>query len=118
MTTRGILILCIFMALLGWFALGSFTYYNPPDALNRLISLAILWPTLLATFLPPAYAINLRLRDDGDIMLRAARQSALAALFVTLCVWLRMIQALNWANTILMFGLFVMTEALLSGREK
>jgi len=95
MTTRGILILCIFMALLGWFALGSFTYYNPPDALNRLISLAILWPTLLATFLPPA-----------------------AALFVTLCVWLRMIQALNWANTILMFGLFVMTEALLSGREK
>ncbi len=115
MTTRGLLILCVLVALLGWFALGSFTYHNPPDALNRLIALAILWLTLLATFLPLVYVVNLRL-SESDILPRAARQSALIALFLMLCVWLRMIRALNWANAILMLSLFIMTEVLLSTR--
>lgn len=117
MSTRGILALSILLALLGWLALGSFTYYNPPDALNRWIALAILWPTLLTTLLPLAYVIHLRLRSSGYILSRAARQSALAALFLTLSVWLRMVQALNWANAILMLSLFVLTEVLLSARE-
>lgn len=117
MSTRGVLALCILLALLGWFTLGSFTYHNPPNALNRWIALTILWPTLLVTFLPPAYAIHVHLRSSGDIVPRATRQSALAALFLTLCVLLRMMQTINWANTTLMLVLFVLTEVLLSARE-
>jgi len=117
MTPWGILALCVLLAFLGWFAWASFTYYNPPDALNRWIALAILWPTLLATFLPLAYAIHLRLKSSGNTVLHAARQSALAALFLTLCLWLRTVRALNWANATLMLVLFVLTEALLLAKE-
>jgi hypothetical protein len=117
MTTRSIVALCIVLALLGWVGLGSFTYHNPPDAWNRWIALAILWPTLLATFFPLAHAIHLRLGRSDDMMLRAARQSALAALYLTLCVWLRFIRAFNWANAILILVLFVVTDVLLSARE-
>jgi len=116
MTERGTLILSIALALLGWLALGSFTYHNAPDVLNRLIALAILWPTLLVTLLLPAYFGNLRLGNDEQVVLSAARQSALAALFLVLCLWLRMIHVLNWANAGLMLGLFMLTEVLLSAR--
>jgi hypothetical protein len=117
MSIRGILALCVVLALLGWFGLGYFTYHNPPDPWYRWIALAILWPTLLLTLMPPVYAIHLRLKTTDDIVLRAARQSALAALFFILCAWLRIIRALNWANAILMLFLFVLTDLLLSARE-
>jgi ABC-type transport system involved in multi-copper enzyme maturation permease subunit len=117
MSIRGVLILSVALILLGWFTLGSFTYYNPPSEANRLIALAILWPTLIVTLLLPAFFINLRLRSDGKVVLRATRQSALVALFLTLCVWLRMIQSLSWTNAIVLLGLLGLTEVLLSARE-
>ena len=117
MSTRVILIFCVFLALLGWSTLGYFTYYNPPDALNRWIALAMLWPTLVATFLPLIYAFHLRRSRNGEVTSRAARQSVLVATFFTLCVWLLIMRALNWANAILMLLLFILTEALLSARE-
>nr|MBC7245986.1 hypothetical protein [Chloroflexota bacterium] len=118
MSTRGILALSIILAFLGWTSLASFTYYNPPNAWNRWIVVAALWPTLLATFLPLVYALHLRAEKLEGAISSAARQSALAALFVTLCVGLRITQALNWANALLMLLFFVVTEALLSAREK
>ena len=117
MATRSILALCVVLGLLGWFGLASFTYHNPPDAWNRWIALAILWPTLLASFIPTTYAIHVRLDRSNDPLPRVARQSALAALFLTLCAWLRIIAALNWANAILMLILFALTDVLLSARE-
>jgi hypothetical protein len=117
MSIRGIAFLCIALALVGWFALGSFTYHSPPDGLNRVIAMAILWATLLVTLLLPAYFVNLRLGSDNEVVLRAARQSALAALFLVLCVWLRMSQALNWARVILMAILFLLTEVSLAATE-
>jgi hypothetical protein len=118
MSTRWIMALCILLALLGWVGLGAFTYHNAPDALNRWVALAILWPTLAVTFLPAAYAIHLRRRNDAEVGLRAGRQSAFVATFLTLCTWLRMVEALNWANALLMASLFIATEALLSARAK
>ncbi|MGQ9492791.1 MAG: hypothetical protein ACUVR2_03370 [Anaerolineae bacterium] len=118
MSTRGILALSIILALLGWIGLASFTYYNPPDAWNKWIVMAALWPTFLATFLPVVYALHLRLDGWEGVISSAARQSALAALFVTLCIGLRMVRVLNWANAFLMLLLFIVTEALLSAREK
>ena len=116
MRIRGVVFLDAALILLGWFTLGSFTYHNSPSTANRLIALAILWPTLLATLLLPAFFLNLRRRDDGEIVLRATRQSALAATFLTLCAWLCMGRALTVVNAALMLGLFLVTEAVLSTR--
>jgi hypothetical protein len=118
MSARAILSLCILLALVGWFALGSFTYHNPPHGWNRWIAVAILSPTLWASLLPLTYAIHLRLNHANGIMPLAARQSALTALYLTLCAGLRIIRALNWANAILLLALFVLTEILLSTREQ
>jgi hypothetical protein len=117
MSTRGILALIIVLAFLGWVGLAFFTYYNPPDVWNRWIVLITLWLTLWATLLPLAYWIHLprqRLGAGEGIVPRAARQSALAALLITLCLWLRMIRTLNWANLILLLLLSVLVEVLLS----
>ncbi|MGC8786494.1 MAG: hypothetical protein ACP5Q1_03610 [Anaerolineae bacterium] len=116
MSTRGVLALCIILALLGWTGLASFTYYNPPDVWNRWIVVVALWPTLLTTFLPVVYALHWWLKHGESNMSHIARQSALAALFATLCVALRMMQALNWAKTSLLLLLLVLTEAWLSAR--
>ncbi|MBC7232729.1 MAG: hypothetical protein H5T68_05755 [Chloroflexi bacterium] len=118
MSTRGTLALCIILALLGWIGLASFTYYNPPDIWNRWIVVVALWPTLLTTFLPMVYMIYWRLGQQEGNMSLIARQSALAALFVTMCVALRLMQAFNWAKASLLLLLSVLVEALLSAREK
>jgi len=117
MSTRAVLALSILLALLGWLALGSFTYYNPPDLVNRWLALGMFWPTLWATTLPLAYAIHRRRRHGNDLLGRAARQSALLALFVALAVGLGFLKALNWANALLILVLIILTEALLSTRE-
>ena len=121
MSTRRILALFIIVAVLGWVGLVSFTYYNPPDSFNRWIVVAILALTLWATLLPLAYWFHLRrqrLGDEEGIVPRAARQSALAALSITVCVWLSMVRALNWANLILLLLLVALTEILLSSRKR
>ncbi len=122
MSTRRILALFTIVAVLGWVGLVSFTYYNPPDSFNRWIVVAILALTLWATLLPLAYWLHLRRRRLGDaesIVPRAARQSALAALALTACVWLSMIRALNWANLLLLLLLVALAEMLLSsGKER
>lgn len=117
MSTRGVLALSVLLAVLGWLALGSFTYYNPPDLLNRWLALGILWPTLWASALVPAYALHLRRKRDNDLLFRAVRQSALLALFVVVTIGLSFLDALNWANALLILVLIVLTEALLSARE-
>jgi len=121
MSTRGILSLFIILAILGWVGLAFFTYHNPPDAWNRWVVVAILALTLWATLLPLAYGLHLRwqrLGTEEGIVSRAARRSALAALAITVCVWLSMIRALSWVNLILLLLLVALTEILISSRNK
>jgi len=119
MSTRALLILFVVIAVLGWEGLASFTYFNPPVSRNRALAVAIVWLTLWATLLPLAYWIHLRrqrLGAEEGIVPRAARQSALSALFLALCLWLRLVQGLNWANLIVLLVLVVLTERVLSRR--
>jgi hypothetical protein len=106
------------LALLGWFALGSFTYHNPPEGLNLLVALAIFGPTLWASLLPLTYRIHQRVNGTDGLMPAAARQSALAALYLSLCLGLRVMAVLNWANALFLLALFGLTEVLLSTREQ
>ena len=117
MRARGSAALCIVLAILGWVALGSFTYHNPPDGWNRWLATAILGPTLWATFLPLVHLLHKGLKREGNVIPAATRQSAFAAFFVTLCVGLRFVAALTWANATLVLALFVLAEVLLSAKQ-
>lgn len=113
---RIIRILTVTVSLTGWAALAYFTYHNPPDAMNRLIALAVLFPTLTATLFFPAHVINSRPLLAENITGRSLRQSSLASLFITLCLWLRITRALNWFNALLILVIVVLTELVLSAR--
>lgn len=120
MSTRGTLALFIVLAVLGWVGLASFTYYNAPLSWNRTIAVAIFGLTLWSTLFPLMYWFHLRRQRLGvaeGIVSRATRQSALAALFATVCLWLRMMQVLSWANMILLLLLVALAEAVLSIRR-
>jgi hypothetical protein len=121
MSMRSILALFLVLAVLGWVGLAFFTYYNPPDTWNLWLVVITLWLTLWSTLLPLAYWIHLRrqrLGAEEGIVPRAARQSGLAALFITLGLWLRMVRVLNWENLILLLLLVILAEVLLATRRK
>jgi hypothetical protein len=121
MSMRSILALFLVLAVLGWVGLAFFTYYNPPDTWNLWLVVITLWLTLWSTLLPLAYWIHLRrqrLGAEEGIVPRAARQSGLAALFITLGLWLRMVRVLNWENLILLLLLVLLAEVLLATRRK
>jgi hypothetical protein len=44
---------------------------------------------------------------------RSFREGALAALFLTLCAWLRMGQALNWINALLLLSALALVEVFI-----
>jgi cation transport ATPase len=117
MQRRWVAYLCVALAAVGWIGLGYFTYNNPPTGGNRWIAVAALWPTVLFTILPPIVWLHQRLGDGDGAMARPLRQSALAALYLSICVWLRMVRALNWANASLLLILFVLTDVLLVSRS-
>jgi hypothetical protein len=94
----------------------SFTYQNPPIPQNRWVLTAILFPTLWATLLPLLYRLHRQPEPDETIMPRVARRSALAALYLAICMGLRLIGALSWANAVLLLVLLVLTEVVVSTR--
>ena len=117
MRSRVVVALFVALAILGWAGLGYFCYHNPPFGWNRWIAVAILWPTVVVTLLPLLYRLHFRRGVVDGLLYTSFRQSALAALLLCLCVWLRMVRALNWANGALLLLLFVLTEILLSSRR-
>jgi len=117
MSERAILALCIALALLGWFALGSFTYHNPPVGWNLWMATGILLAALWATFLPLLHRFHPKPRHGENIMPRVVRRSGLAALYVTVCAGLRAVRALHWANAVLLLLLLILTEVVLLTRQ-
>lgn len=116
MSRRWISYLWLGLALAGWVGLVYFTYNNPPTGSNRWIVVAVLWPTVLFTLLPGVHWLHQRISGPEGALSRSLRQCALAALYVCICLWLRMVRALNWANALLLILLFVLTDILLASR--
>ncbi|OQB27880.1 MAG: hypothetical protein BWY10_00944 [Chloroflexi bacterium ADurb.Bin180] len=108
--------LCLGLAAAGWAGLAYYTYNYPPTGWNRWVVVAALWPTVLFTLLPGVLWLHRRLDDPEGAGARSLRQCALAALYVCICAWLRMMRALNWANALLLVLLFVLTDILLASR--
>lgn len=116
MSRRWVNYLSMGLALAGWVGLGYFTYNNPPTGANRWIAVAVLGPAVLFTLLPGVFWLHQRFGEPDGALSRSLRQSALAALYVCICFWLRMVRALNWANALLLVLLFVLTDVLLASR--
>lgn len=99
-----------FVAALSWAGLVWLVCRTSPGPLTRPLFLALLFVALMSTFIP----IALHFVGHG---LRAIRRSGWAALFITLCAWLRMIRALNCVVALLLLGVFGLFEAFILTRE-
>ena len=100
-----------FMAALSWAGLAWLVCRTSPGPLTRPLFLALLFVALMSTLLP----VTLHL---GGQDLRAIRRSGWAALFITLCAWLRMIRALNWLVALILLGAFGLIEFLVLTGER
>ena len=107
---REMTISAAFVAALSWAGLVWLVCRTSPGPLTRPLFLALLFVALMSTFIP----IALHFVGHG---LRAIRRSGWAALFITLCAWLRMIRALNCVVALLLLGVFGLLEAFILTRE-
>ena len=100
-----------------WLALAYVIWNTDPSlAINRMLFLGLLFVGLLTLLSPLAHYLHFRFtsaksyRSDAK---RSFREGALAALFLTLCSWLRMGQALNWINTLLLLSALALVEVFI-----
>jgi hypothetical protein len=116
---KGAILGSILVAVLSWVCLGFLVNYTSPGTLTQIAFFVLLFVALVATFVPVAFYLNHRLAssESGEDSVRAVRQSSLAALFLVLCAWLRMIRSLNWAVALLVLGLLVSIEVVILTRH-
>jgi hypothetical protein len=116
---RGAILGSILVAIISWVGLGFLVNYTSPGTLARLAFLLLLFLALMATFVPIAFYFNHRFASSksGQGNVRALRQSGLAALFLVLCAWLRMIRFLDWAVALLLLGVLGLVEVVILTRR-
>jgi hypothetical protein len=109
------------MAAVCWIALAVLMAYYQPDAVARILFLALFFLAASFTSAPLFMAIHRRLaRNKREQLQRQAavwREAGLVGIFCTLCAWLRFSKALNWVNALLLLAVLALTEALLLARE-
>ncbi len=122
MNSRLTTLTSLIMAALCWLGLGYLVFVYPPDTVERLLFLCLLF--LGTTFLcaPLLLAVHSRLaREPEEYTGRhgaAWREAGLMGLFLSLCAWLRFMRVLNWGNGSLLIVVLVLTEVLLLARER
>jgi len=116
---KGAILSSILVGILSWVCLGFLVSFTSPGNFTRPAFLLLLFVALMATFVPIAFYFNRRFvsSGNGEDSVRAIRQSGLAALFLVLCAWLRMIRSLNWAVALLVLGLLVSIEVVILTRR-
>jgi hypothetical protein len=94
-----------------WLGLAYVIWNTDPSlAINRMLFLGLLFVALLTHYLHFRFTSAKAYKSDAR---RSFREGALAALFVTLCSWLRMGQALNWINTLLLLSALALVEVFI-----
>jgi len=121
MTSRRPLLISLALTLPSWAGLAYIIVYaDPRVAANRYLFLVFLFFSLAFALTPLVHLIEYRLASaesyGGDI-LRSARRSGLLALFFALCAWMKMSQALNWTNALLLVAALVLTEIFMVVRS-
>lgn len=120
-TNRGQWAVSSIICVLSWLGLAYVVYTRDPGLVaNRLAFLVLLFVALLTTFSPVAHFLHFRFTPRrtyrGDLR-RSFREGGLAALFLTLCAWLQMGQALNWINSLLLLSALALIEVLILVRS-
>ena len=114
---RSLWVLSAVVCLSSWLGL-CYVVWNTDPALkvSRLLFLALLFLGSLTLLSALAHYLRFRFRSAksyrSDIK-RSFREGALAALFLTLCAWLRMGQALNWINALLLLSALALIEVFI-----
>lgn len=121
MTSRRPLLILLALALPSWAGLAYIiAYADPRVAANRFLFLGFLFLSLAFSIAPLFHFLEYRLTNSesyrGDI-LRSARRSGLLALFFVLCAWMKMSQALNWTNALLLTAALVLAEIFMVVRS-
>ena len=134
---KGAILGSILVAILSWVGLGFLVTYTSPGTLTRPAFFLLLFGALMATFVPIAFYFNHRFassessqdsvlsplslgqrtRGSSKDSVRAIRQSGLAALFLVLCAWLRMIRFLNWPVAQLLLCVLGLIEVFILTRR-
>lgn len=109
------------LGVISWLELAYVVYGTDPEiALNRLAFLVLLFVALLTTFSPMAHFLHFRFTAASSYrsdVRRSFREGGLAALFFVLCAWLRMSQALNWINALLLLSALALIETFILVRS-
>ena len=116
---KGAILSSILVAVLSWVCLGFLVNYTSPGTLTQPAFLLLLFVALMSTFVPIAFYFDHRFvsSESGADSVRAVRQGGLAALFLVLCAWLRMIRSLSWPVALLLLGVLVSIEVFLLTRH-
>jgi len=116
---KGAILGSILVAILSWVGLGFLVSYTSPGTLTRPAFFLLLFVALMATFVPIAFYFNHRFAssESSQDSVRAIRQSGLAALFLVLCAWLRMIRFLNWPVAQLLLCVLGLIEVFILTRR-
>jgi hypothetical protein len=116
-STRGLWLLSAVVCLFSWLGLVYVIWNTDPSlATNRLAFLVLLFMGLLTLLSPLANYLHFRFtsaksyRSDAR---RSFREGTLASVFLTLCVWLQMGQALNWINAMLLLSALGLVEVFI-----
>lgn len=110
-------LLSVLASLPAWAGLAYIVANTDPRQVDsRSLFLVILFLALALTFTPLFNYLEWRAARAPHFM-RAARRGGLASLFLVLCAWLRMNQALSLVNALLLLAALILTEALLWARS-
>lgn len=121
MSNRRLWALSSILSVLSWVGLAYVVYTtDPASVLNRLAFLALLFVGLLTTLSLVAHYLHFRFtaaKSYRSDIRRSFREGGLAALFLGLCAWLRMGQALNWINALLLLSALALIEVFILVRS-
>jgi hypothetical protein len=101
------------LAILGWAGFLYYTYWMPPAGATYPGFFAILFVAATCTVLPIILVIDGRRRSSW----RLVRMAIWIGLWVTLCVWLQLLQLLNWGTAILFLAIFALIEWFIMSRK-
>ena len=105
---------------LSWLGLAYVVLRTDPGiALHRLAFLVLLFVATLTAFSPIAHFLHFRFTAAGSYrsdVRRSFREGGLVALFFVLCAWLRMTEALNWVNGLLLLSALALIEVFVLAR--
>jgi hypothetical protein len=117
MESRRLWTVSTLVGLICWVGVAYVVFNTDPAlSVNRLAFLVLLFLGLVAVLSPVAHFLHFRFtssksyRSDAR---RSFREGGLAALFLMLCAWLRMGQALNWINALLLLSALALVEVFI-----